>query len=457
MFRLKLCSPANEEDHGMIKIAMIGAGSVVFAQRLMTDILSWPELQDSTISLMDIDSERLELIGALGDRLVREQKLPARIERTNDRRAALDGADYVIVMIQVGGVAAVRPDVEIPHRWGVDQAVGDTLGPGGIFRGLRTIPVVLDICHDMTELCPDALLINYSNPMAMICRAISASTSIRAIGLCHSVQGTSRQLASYVGVPYEDVAYWVAGINHQAFFLRFERQGTDLYPLLRQAADNPEIYARDPVRFEVMRHFGYFVTESSKHMSEYVPYFRRTRALVERYAPPWGRDYDLYVARQQRYYESVRRQAAGEESIPTGRTPEYCSYIIHGIQTNSPLRINANVPNTGLISNLPEGACVEVPCLVDNTGVHPCHVGDLPLQCAALNRTNINVQELVVHAGLTGDRESVYQAVALDPLTAAVLTLDEARELTDELFAASAPWLPHSLTTSPTRIRPCRN
>jgi alpha-galactosidase len=429
-----------------LKIAMIGAGSVVFAQRLTTDILSWPALQDATIALMDLDAARLELIGALAGRLVREQRLPARITTTTDRRAALDGAGVVIVMIQVGGVAAVRPDVEIPHRHGVDQAVGDTLGPGGIFRGLRTVPVLLDLCRDMAELCPRALLINYSNPMAINCWAVSVATAITAIGLCHSVQGTARQLAGYTGVPADELAYWVAGINHMAWFLRLERAGgEDLYPALWRAMEDPAIYAQDPVRFEIMRHFGAFVTESSRHMSEYVPYFRRTQALAERYAPPWRRDYDLYVARQEQYYERVRRQVAGAEPVPTDRTHEYCSYILNALVTNAPVRINASVPNTGLIPNLPAGCCVEVPCLVDNTGVHPCYVGDLPPHLAALNRTNINVQELVVRAALTGDRAAVYQAVALDPLTAAVLSLDEARHLTDELFAASAPWLPRAL------------
>lgn len=430
----------------MPKVAIIGAGSVVFAQRLTTDILSWPELQDSTIALMDVNPDRLELIGALANRLVRERRLAARIEATTDRRSALDGADYVIVTIQVGGVAAVRPDVEIPHRHGVDQAVGDTLGPGGIVRGLRTIPVVLDICRDMAELCPNALLINYSNPMSMICWAVAEATPIRAIGLCHSVQGTSLQISQYVGAPYEDVAYWVAGINHQAWFLRFEDHGVDLYPRLREAMEDPELYAKDRVRFELMRTFGYFPTESTRHNSEYVPYFRRTRELAEKYAPPWGRDYNLYVARQERYYDAVRRQIAGEEPIPTDRTHEYCSFILHSIETNAPLRINANVPNRGLITNLPSGCCVEVPCLVDNTGIHPCHVGDLPPQCATLNRANVGVQQLAVQAALTGDRDAVYRAVALDPLTASVLSLDEAREMTDELLAASTPWLPSRRT-----------
>jgi alpha-galactosidase len=420
---------------------MIGAGSVVFAQRLATDILSWPELQSATIALMDLDASRLESIGALANRLVREQRLPATVETTTDRRAALDGADYVIVSIQIGGVEAVRPDVEIPHRYGVDQSVGDTLGPGGVFRALRTIPVLLDICRDMAELCPSALLINYSNPMAMNCWAIAEATEIATIGLCHSVQGTSQRLARYVGVPYEEVSYWVAGINHMAWFLELKRGDEDLRPRLFEAMKDPAIYDEDRVRFEVMRHFGYFVTESTRHMSEYVPYFRRTREIAERYAPPWRRDYAQYVQRQSTYYEKVRRQVDGQEPIPTDRTHEYCSYIMHAIETNEPFRINANVPNRGLITNVPQGSCVEVPCLVDARGVHPCLVGDLPPQLAALNRSNIAVQELTVKAALEQDREAVYQAVALDPLTAAVLTLDQAHQMTDELFAASKPWL----------------
>lgn len=428
-----------------MKIAMIGAGSVVFAQRLITDILSWPALQGATIALMDLDADRLATIGALAGRLVRERRLPAAIATTTDRRAALAGADYAIVMIQVGGIAAVRPDTELPHRYGLDQAVGDTLGPGGVFRGLRTVPVLLDICRDMAELCPDALLINYANPMAILCWAIGAATKVRAIGLCHSVQGTARQLAGYIGAPPEATTSWVAGINHQAWFLRFERDGRDAYPALRAAMDDPAIHAQDPVRFELLRHFGAFVTESSRHLSEYVPYFRRTPALAARYGQTWGRDYDGYLARQEGYYARVRRQVAGEEPIPTDRTDEYCSFIINAIETGQPFRMNANVPNTGLIANLPEGCCVEVPCLVDASGVHPCHVGALPPQLAALNRTNVNVQELAVRAALTGDREAACHAVALDPLTAAVLPLDEARQLTDDLFAASAPWLPRDL------------
>src|SRR5262245_2110036 len=254
---------------------MIGAGSTVFAKRLMIDILSWPGLAGAPIALMDVDPERLRLVEALARRLVAQQRLPARVEATTDRRATLDGADYVIVMIQVGGLDMFEHDVEIPRRYGVDQTVGDSLGPGGVFRGLRTIPILLDLCRDMAELCPRALLINYSNPMAINCWAVGAASDIATIGLCHSVQGTSERLAGFVGVPYDEVAYWVAGINHMAWFLRFERAGGEnLYPALWRAMEDPAIYAKEPVRFEVMRHFGAFVTESSHHMSEYVPWFR---------------------------------------------------------------------------------------------------------------------------------------------------------------------------------------
>lgn len=427
----------------MPKVAMIGAGSTVFTRRLMIDILSWPELAATTIALMDIDPERLRLVEALARQLVQQQQLPARVEATTDRRAALDGADYVVVMIQVGGLEMFERDVEIPRRYGIDQTVGDTLGPGGIFRGLRTVPVLLDICRDMTELCPRALLINYSNPMAINCWAVSQATPITTIGLCHSVQGTSERLARFVGVPYEQVAYWVAGINHMAWFLRFERAGgEDLYPALRQAMHDPATYAQDPVRFEIMRHFGAFVTESSHHMSEYVPWFRRTAGEVIHFLPERWDYLQICQARGGPHYEQVERQAAGQEPITVDRSHEYCSHIIHAIETNTPFRMNANVPNSGLVTNLPAGCCVEVPCLVDNTGVRPCHVGDLPPPLAGLNRTNINVQELAVKAALEGDRAAVYQAVALDPLTGTRLRLDEVRHMVDELIAAEADYLP---------------
>jgi len=428
----------------MSKIAMIGAGSIVFARRLMCDILSFPELENSIIAFMDIDQEKVDLISRLARKLVAQEGLSATIEATVDRREALEGADYVITMFRVGGIDAVRSDIEIPLRYGVDQAVGDTIGPGGVFYGLRHIPLAIDICRDMEELCPDALLVNYANPMASLCWAVNAATRVKCVGLCHSVQGTARQLAAYIGVPFDEVTYWAAGINHMDWFLRFEWRGEDAYPLLRRAMEDPEIYAKDKVRFEIMRHFGYFVSESSGHSSEYMPYFRKTPELIAWFSQRSARDRDMgrYEERRKAYHEAIRQQVASDEPIEFERTHEYCARIIHAIETNGTYRFNGNVANEDLITNLPRGCTVEVPCLADGMGVHPCHVGDLPPQCAALNRTNINVQELTVEAALEGDREAAYQAVALDPLSSAVLTLDEIHRMVDELFEASSRWLP---------------
>jgi alpha-galactosidase len=425
----------------MPKIALIGAGSVVFARTLISDILTFPELRDSTIALMDINPERLGLITALAQRMVDQEGAEIEIQSTLDRCEALRDADYVIIMIQAGGLAMYEVDVKIPLRYGIDQTVGDTLGPGGVFRGLRTIPVLLDICRDMRELCPEALLINYANPMAINCWAINEAGGIRNVGLCHSVQGTARQLAQYVGAPYEEVIYWVAGINHMAWVLEFRWRGKDAYPLLRAKLEDPE-WGEDGVRFEVMRHFDYFVTESTHHMSEYVPYFRQRKELIEQFdSPRW--DYlELCQTGWQPHYERIRRQIAGEEPIEIRRSHEYGTHIIHSLETNTLHRVNANVENAGLITNLPRGCCVEVPCLVDGTGVRPCYVGDLPFQCAALNRSSISLQELALKAALIGDRRAAFQAVALDPLTAAMLSLWEIQQIVDELFEAEAEWLP---------------
>jgi alpha-galactosidase len=420
---------------------MIGAGSVVFARTLMSDILSFPELAGSHVALHDIDPERLETAEKMVHAVARALGAGPTIEASLDRKTALRGAKYVINAIQVGGWEATLKDFEIPKKYRLKQTIADTLGVGGIFRALRTIPVLLDICADMRAVAPGSILLNYTNPMAMLCLAVERAGGVPVVGLCHSVQGTARQLAEYVDVPADEVTYKVAGINHMAWFLELRRGDEDLYPRLRRAMDEPATYDKDRVRFEVMRHFGHFVTESTRHMSEYVPYFRRTRELAERFAPPWGRDYDLYIQRQEGYYQRVRQQVEGQEPVPSGRTEEYCSYIVNAIETNTPFRVNANVPNHRLIANLPDGCCVEVPCLVDGRGVHPCVVGDLPPQLAALNRTNVGVQELAVRAALERSREAARQAVQLDPLTAAVLTLDQASRMTDELFEASRPWL----------------
>jgi alpha-galactosidase len=333
--------------------------------------------------------------------------------------------------------------VLIPERYGLHQSVADTIGVGGVFRYLRTMPTIMAIGQDVRRLCPDALWLNYVNPMNMLMWTLgSVLPEVRSVGLCHSVQGTAERLAGYVGVPHTEVAYWVAGINHQAWFLQLRHhtlRGEDLYPRLFAALDDPQTYAKDRVRFEVLRHFGSFVTESSNHMSEYVPWFRRTAADRERYAPPPARP--TGQTRYQQVWESIRRQVAGEEAIDLTRSREYCSYIINAVEANTPFRFNGNVPNAGLISNLPPGCSVEVPILVDNAGLHPCRVGDLPSQLAAINRTNVNVQELAVKGFLERDRDAVFQACALDPLCAASVGLEDIKRMVGELFEANARWV----------------
>jgi alpha-galactosidase len=432
------------------KIVIIGAGSHVFTRNLVTDFFSYPELRDSTISLMDVAEERLDLVTAFTRKLVDQHGFKTRVESTTDRQEALEGADYVVLSIRVGGFEANRLDLEIPAKYGIVQGIGDTIGPGGVFYALRHIPVILGICRDMEDLCPDALLLNYTNPMSMICWAVNDHTSVRNVGLCHSVQGSASELARYLGAPLDEVHYWVAGINHMAWFLELEWRGEDAYLLLRERFEDPAVYSGpdahwagpDIVRVEVFKAFGYFPTESSQHMSEYVPYFRKGPELLERFKLRYRMDAQgEMLERRARSEEEMRRQVAGEEVIPIERSTEYCSYIIHSMETGAPRRVNVNVRNDGLITNLPRGSCVEVPCLVDKGGVHPCHVGDLPPQCAGLNRTNVNVHELGVLAAVERDRDLVFQALLLDPLTSAILTIDETRKMVDEMFEAEAGYL----------------
>jgi len=431
------------------KITLIGAGSAVFTRNLCSDILLAPALQGSTISLMDIDAERLRSSLELVQNLVERRGLAARVEATTDRREAVSGADYVVTTFQQGGLAAYTLDIEIPKKYGVEQCVGDTLGPGGVFRALRTIPVLLDLCDEMDELAPDALLLNYVNPMAANCWAVDAATGRPHVGLCHSVQGTSEMLASWIRVPYDQVNFLCAGINHQAFFLEFRRDREDLYSEIRDAIRRDEVRGQEPVRVELMEHFGYFVTESSGHASEYAPYFRKSARLVEEeLVPRFENEHDHWFdfGRTGGYLRHclgrLEETPDGHESLPTERTHEYGSYIIEAVETDGPIKINGNVPNRTLIPSLPENCCVEVPCLVDANGIQPTAVENYPPQLAALNRTNINVQELTVEAALTGDVEAVHHAVMLDPLTAAVCTLPEIRSMVDEMLEAQAQWLP---------------
>lgn len=429
----------------MPKIALIGAGSTVFAKNLLGDILSFPELSGSTIHLHDIDEERLKTSEIVAHRVAEALGVTPNILTTTDRRRALTDCDYVITMFQIGGYKpATVVDFEIPKRYGLRQTIADTLGIGGIMRGLRTIPVLLDLCREMEELCPHAVLLNYVNPMAMNCWAINRATTIRTVGLCHSVQGTAEQLARDIGVPFNKINYLCAGINHVAFYLRFERDGQDLYPLIRQVAAEGRIPDWNRVRYEVFEHLGYFVTESSEHFSEYVPWFiKRDRPdLIEQFNIPL----DEYITRcenQIAAWEMMRGFLEDRSmSIAVERSHEYGAYIIHSLETGTPRVIYGNVANDNLIENLPVGCCVEVPCLVERNGIQPTRIGTLPPQLAAVMQTNINVQSLTVEAALTGKREHIYHAAMLDPHTAAELDLGQIHALVDDLLEAHTGWLP---------------
>lgn len=425
----------------MAKVTFIGAGSVIFAKQVMADILSFSELQDITFSLMDIDAERLRVAELMAKQFSRRIGGRAKIETTMDRRTALKDADYVIHAIQVGGHEATLFDFDIPRKYGLKQTIADTLGVGGVFRGLRTIPPLLDLLRDMEEICPDAYLLNYSNPMAILSLAALKSSGIKYVGLCHSVQQTSEKLAEYISVPYSEINYVVAGINHMAWFLKLEHKGKDLYPQLFDCLDKPEIYGDNKVRFEIMRHFGYFVTESSEHMAEYVPYFIKREELIGKLDIP----IDEYVRRSVRNigrFEDTKATLESGKDLETKLSHEYAAYIIHSLETGYERSFNGNVINNGLIENLPTDSCVEVPCLVNKNGFQPVAVGKLPTQLAALNQTNISVQQLAVEGALKGKKEYIYNAVMMDPHTSSVLTLDEIRNMTDELFEAHAHLLP---------------
>jgi alpha-galactosidase len=449
---------------GKPTVAMIGAGGVVFPLRLMGDLLSFPALRDADYRLMDIDLGRAERTATAARELAAHHGFGATITATDDQRAALDGASYVIVTFQVGGLDAYRHDVEIPRRYGLDQPVGDTLGPGGVFRFLRSSVAYAQIARDMHELCPNALLINYANPMAMNCWYLE-ELGITTVGLCHSVQGTSRMLARHLGVPYDEIAFRTGGINHQAWFLEFRRGDEDLYPRLREVMANRHLagtpsanLAKDTgdhsgadrgdsdyeggaeiVRTSIMAAFGFFHTESSHHAGEYVPWFRKDAARVDEFIP---RRWDYLELCSARVAEDSDRELLAELKQELKPSLEYGAMIVNAMETGEPVVIHGNVPNHGLIDNLPDGCCVEVACLVDRNGVQPTHVGALPPQLAAVNQSNINVQGLAVRAALTGSKEHVYHAIMLDPLTGALLTLDQIRAMTDDLLAAETPWLP---------------
>ncbi|KKO60902.1 alpha-glucosidase/alpha-galactosidase [Mycolicibacterium obuense] len=426
-------------------IAIIGAGSVEFTRELLGDILSFPELGAVRVVLHDIDDERLETAESIARATARAAGAQPEVVATTDRRRALDGADYVINTIAVGGHEATVRDFEIPAKYGLNQTIADTIGVGGIFRGLRTFPVLAGIAADMAEMCPDAWLLNYTNPMAMnVTYLHRVAPNLKVLGLCHSVYWTMVGLCELIDVPYDEVSYWSAGVNHQAWVLRWERGGQNLYPLLdeRIAAD-PELQRR--VRVDMYRRLGYYPTETSEHSSEYVPWYLHNLDEVERLRLNIGEYVGISEANIAEY-RRLRTELAGTDTLPIDtESTEYAPQVIHSLETGTPRVISANVANAGLISNLPDGLAVEVPTLLDSLGAHPMAVGDLPPQCAALNRNFLGPVDLTVRAAVEGDPRLVRAAAMVDPNTAASLSVDQIADLCDELSAAHGGLLPESL------------
>jgi alpha-galactosidase len=433
----------------MTKIAFIGAGSLDFTRELARDILTFPLLEDAEIRLMDIDAERLDFSRRAVSRIVEMGRRPARVVATMDRAEALLGADVVLCTILAGGTEVWRHDIEIPARHGVDICVGDTRGPSGIFRFLRTAPVMESIARDMERLCPEAVLLNYTNPMAMLCNDLQKSSPITVTGLCHSVQGTAQMLAGWIGAPYEEIDYVCAGINHQAWYKEFKWKGKDAYPLIREAVKRPEVYNEEPVRNEMFLAFDYYVTESSGHNSEYNPWFRKRKDLIAKYCHGTGWNpgehaaiLEEYRSRETTWKDEARSWFDAKTPIGLERGEEYAAWIINALAGGGTFRFNGNVQNRGYVTNLPDGACVEVPVYVDRSGFHPVTVGDLPPSCAILTSLSSRIEESAVLANRTGDARLVYQAIAHDPLTSAVLSLAEIRDMVREMFAANREWLP---------------
>ena len=436
----------------MTKITFIGAGSLGFTYELVRDILTFPLLQDTTLSLMDIDAERLEWAKKGVEKLVAAGNHPAKVEATLDRVEALKDADVVLTTILAGSTEVWRHDIEIPKKYGVDTNVGDTRGPSGIFRFLRTINPMMDIVRDMEKVCPNAVLLNYTNPMAMLVSAIQKQSFVSTTGLCHSVQGSAMMLAEWIGAPYNEIDYLCAGINHQAWYLDYKWNGVDAYPLIHKAiTELPEVYNEEPVRNEMYLALGKYVTESSGHNSEYNWWFRKRPDLIEKYCTHgtgWNPGEYAYILKEYQHNEATWKDQVKNElarSLTTEdlqRGEEYAAYIINALQGGQPFKFNGNVQNTHLVTNLPEGACVEVPVLVDRAGFHPMHVGALPPECALFTQLSSGIEEMTIQASLAGDPTMVYRAICYDPLTASVLSLAEIRQMTNELFARHKDYLP---------------
>jgi alpha-galactosidase len=435
----------------MTKIAFIGAGSLGFTRDLVRDVLTFPLLNDATLSLMDIDPERLDFSQKSVQRIIEMGKYPATVTASLDRVEAIRDADIVLVTILSGSTEVWRYDIEIPKQYGVDINIGDTRGPSGIFRALRTIPVMLDIARDMERYCPNAVLLNYTNPMAMLCRALQRSTFIRLTGLCHSEQGTAMMLADWIGAPYKEITLTCAGLNHMAWYLNFKLNGVDAYPLIRKAiTERPEIYNQEIVRNEIFLHLDYYVTESSGHNSEYNAWFRKRRDLIEKYCTHgtgWNPGEYAYILKEYQNAERIwkdeaRQWFAADTPIELERGEEYAAHIINALMGGDPFTFNGNVPNSGLVTNLPEGACVEVPVWVSRKGFEPVHVGALPPQCAALTNLTAQIEEMAVEGALTGDPRLIFQAICYDPLTSAVLSLAEIKQMVNQMFEQNKAYLP---------------
>lgn len=435
----------------MTKIAFIGAGSLGFTRGLVRDILTFPLLENATLSLMDINPERLDFAQRSVQKIVDMGHYPAKVEATFDRAEALEGADAVLVTILAGGTDIWRSDIEIPKQYGVDINIGDTRGVSGIFRALRTIPVMLGISHDMEKYCPQATMLNYTNPMAMLCRAMQRESNIRLTGLCHSVQGTAQMLANWIGAPMSEITYTCAGINHMSWYVKYDWNGQDAYPLIRKAVtERPEIYNEEQVRNELFLHLDYYPTESSGHHSEYNAWFRKRPDLIEKYCTHgtgwnpglYGYVVKEYETKEKTWKEEAKKWFASDTPIPLERGHEFAAYIINALQGGDPFEFNGNVPNTGLVSNLPQNACVEVPVWASKKGLSPVHVGALPPQCAALTYLSSSIEEMAVEAALTGNPRLVFQAIAYDPLTAAVLSLAEIEQMVNQMLEQNKALLP---------------
>jgi len=435
----------------MLKIAIIGAGSLTFTRRLMMDILAVPEFRNTEFRFMDINEENLEMTTNVCQKMIDDNQVKARIISTLNREEAIKNADYILCVVRVGGEEAYQKDIEIPLKYGVSQCVGDTLGPGGIFYAMRTIPVLLDIAEDMRELAPNALLLNYSNPMAINCWALRREGGVKIIGLCHGVQHGHEQISKALNLPEGEVDYIAAGINHQTWFIKVDHKGENKLPDLLEAFENhPELSKMEPCRIDVLRRFGFYSTESNGHLSEYLPWYRKRGDQKNRWiAEEWyggetGGYLREYREEGERFRELYPKLLSGEaDLIKLGeRTKEHASYIIEALELGRTYRGHFNVENCNLITNLPNGCIIEVPCYVDRTGIHTIYIGDLPLTCAATCRSSISVQEMAVEAALTGKKELVKQAVLHDPLTSAICTTDEVWEMCDKMFEALAPWMP---------------